>query len=234
MCTRHPGQRQYYAAPLRGLEPKAGHNQALTIKTILGRILLYSFFGVGGYHGFVWRFDGQGLSLTVWAWCLGVNVVWVGCLGRSEHPTTHPTKHPDTRPRHPTKHPDTQSRHPTKHPDTRPSHPTKHPRHPTNHPNTRPGHPTKRPDTRPRHPTRHPTKHPDPPPRHPTKHPDTPPRPPTNHPDPPPTHPTIYPTPSPPDEARLISIGGELAGRCSDNASRPAPRVRDCRSRSDL
>ena len=143
-----PGQRLPYAAPRRGLEPKAGHNQALTLKTILGRILLYSFFGVGGYHGFVWRFDGQGLSLTVWAWCLGVNVVWVGCLGRSEHPTTHPTKHPDTRPRHPTKHPDTQSRHPTKHPDTRPSHPTKHPRRPTNNPNARPGHPTKRPDTR--------------------------------------------------------------------------------------
>ena len=124
-----PGQRLPYAAPRRGLEPKAGHNQALTLKTILGRILLYSFFGVGGgggYHGFVWRFDGQGPSLTVWAWCLGVNVVWVGCLGRSEHPTTHPTKHPDTRPNHRTKHPDTQPRHPAKHPDTRPSHPTKH------------------------------------------------------------------------------------------------------------
>ena len=43
-----PGQRLPYAAPRRGLEPKAGHNQALTLKTILGRILLYSFFGVGG------------------------------------------------------------------------------------------------------------------------------------------------------------------------------------------
>ena len=46
-----PGQRLPYAAPRRGLEPKAGHNQALTLKTILGRILLYSFFGVGGGGG---------------------------------------------------------------------------------------------------------------------------------------------------------------------------------------
>ena len=43
-----PGQRLPYAAPRRGLEPKAGHNQALTLKKSLGRILLYSFFGVGG------------------------------------------------------------------------------------------------------------------------------------------------------------------------------------------
>ena len=43
-----PGQRLPYAAPRRGLEPKAGHNQALILETILGRILLYSFFGVGG------------------------------------------------------------------------------------------------------------------------------------------------------------------------------------------
>ena len=28
----------------------------------------------------------------------------------------------------------------------------------------------------------------------------------------------------PPDEARLISIGGGLAGRCSDNASSPADK----------
>ena len=47
-----PGQRLPYAAPRRGLEPKAGHNQALTLKTILGRILLYSFFGVGGVSWF--------------------------------------------------------------------------------------------------------------------------------------------------------------------------------------
>ena len=43
-----PGQRLPHAAPRRGLEPKAGHNQALTLKTILDRLLLYSFFGVRG------------------------------------------------------------------------------------------------------------------------------------------------------------------------------------------
>ena len=46
-----PGQRLPYAAPRRGLEPKAGHNQALTLKTMLGRILLYSFFGGKGSRG---------------------------------------------------------------------------------------------------------------------------------------------------------------------------------------
>ena len=121
-----------------------GHNQASTLKTILGRILLYSFFGVGGVSRFC-LVVGRAMPFTN---CLGLVFGCQRRLGRVSGSVGTPNDTPNETPRHPTqtpnetpKHP---TKHPTKHPDTRPSHPTKHPRRPTNNPNARPGHPTKR------------------------------------------------------------------------------------------
>jgi hypothetical protein len=131
MCTRHPGQRQYYAAPLRGLEPKAGHNQALTIKTILGRILPNE----------TPRHPTQPPNETP---------------PTPNEPPKHPTRTPNETPRHPTQTPDET---PDKTPRPPTQTPDKTPRHPTQTPDKPPRPPTHTPDNipNPQSPRRSPT-----------------------------------------------------------------------------